>query len=458
MQESREFLLETRKISRLVWDYALPAIVGTMVNALYNIVDRIYIGHGVGPLAISGLAITFPVLNLTMALGFLVGAGAASRISINLGQKNKHRAEQILGNSLLLIILLNAVFMTLFYIYLKPILMAFGASEATYPYASDYLRIVLVGNVFISLCYSFNNMMRASGYPKKAMYTMLIGAVLNIILDPIFIFVFDMGIRGVAIATVISMFIGMLFVMHHFVQQSSVIRLRRKNIRLEWAVILSIVSIGFSPFSMQVAASGVAVLMNTSLMKHGADLAVGAFGIWNAFAMIIIMLVIGLNQGTQPIIGYNYGAEKYDRVRKTLFYSMKVATLVTTVGFVLAMLLPRYLAGVFTTDKELLDISENGIRIASLAFPLVGLQIVISNFFQSIGKAAKAVIQSLSRQLLFLVPGILLFPRFWGLNGVWAANPVADTLSALLSVYLLVLQLRMIRKLEEAQQNRSKTV
>lgn len=250
MQESREFLLETRKISRLVWDYALPAIVGTMVNALYNIVDRIYIGHGVGPLAISGLAITFPVLNLTMALGLLVGAGAASRISINLGQKNKHRAEQILGNSLLLIILLNVVFMTLFYIYLKPILMAFGASEATYPYASDYLRIVLVGNVFISLCYSFNNMMRASGYPKKAMYTMLIGAVLNIILDPIFIFVFDMGIRGVAIATVISMFIGMLFVMHHFVQQSSVIRLRRKNIRLEWAVILSIVSIGFSPFSM----------------------------------------------------------------------------------------------------------------------------------------------------------------------------------------------------------------
>lgn len=452
MQESREFLLETKKISKLVWDYSLPAIVGTMVNALYNIVDRIYIGQGVGALAISGLAITFPVMNLTGALGMLVGAGAASRISISLGQKNKLNAEQILGTSFVLTILLNAVFMTLFYIFLKPILMAFGATEATFPYAYDYLRIVLVGNVFISLCYSFNNMMRASGYPKKAMYTMLIGAVLNVILDPIFLFVFDMGIRGVAIATVISMFIGMLFVMHHFTLKSSVIRLRMSNIRLNWKIVLAIVSIGVSPFSMQVAASGVAVLMNTSLIKYGGDLAVGAFGIWNSFAMIIILLIVGLNQGAQPIIGYNYGAKNYNRVKETLFYSIKVGTVISVIGFIAGTFFPRQLSSIFTTDKELLDIAENGIKIAVIAFPVVGFQIVVSNFFQSIGYAMKAVIQSLSRQLLFLVPAIIILPRFWGLNGVWGANPIADTLAALLSVYLLVLQIRIIKRQENEEQ------
>lgn len=447
----KELNLQTKKISRLVWDYSIPAIVGTLVNALYNIVDRIYIGQGVGALAISGLAITFPVMNLTGALGMLVGAGAASRISINLGQKNKLRAEQILGTSLVLTILLNAVFMTLFYIFLEPILMAFGATEATFPYAYDYLRIVLVGNVFISLCYSFNNMMRASGYPKKAMYTMLIGAILNVILDPIFLFVFKMGIRGVAVATVISMFLGMLFVMHHFTLKSSMIRLRRKYIKFNWKIVLAIVSIGFSPFAMQIAASGVAVLMNTSLIKYGGDLAVGAFGIWNSFALVILMIVIGLNQGTQPIIGFNYGAKNYDRVKSTLFYTIKVATLITSAGFVLGMFFPRQLSGIFTTDKELIDIAENGIRIAALAFPIVGLQIVISNFFQSIGYAMKSMIQSLSRQLLFLVPGIIILPNYWGLNGVWAANPIADALAAMLSVYLLFLQIRIIKRQENEE-------
>ncbi len=454
MQTTNEVTLETKKINKLVWQYAVPAIVGTLVNALYNIVDRIYIGQGVGALAISGLAITFPVMNLTGALGMLVGAGAASRISISLGRKDKWSAEQILGTSLVLIVLLNAVFMTLFYIFLEPILMAFGATEATFPYAYDYLSVVLLGNVFISLCYSFNSMMRASGYPKKAMYTMLIGAILNVILDPIFIFVFDMGIRGVAIATVISMFLGMLFVMHHFTLKSSVIRLRRNNVRLNWKIVLAIVSIGFSPFSMQVAASGVAVLMNTSLISYGGDLAVGAFGIWNSFAMVILMIIVGLNQGTQPIIGYNYGARNYARVKSTLFYAIKVGTIISSTGFILGMFFPRQLSGIFTTDKELIDIAENGIRIAAMAFPVVGLQIVISNFFQSIGYAMKAMIQSLSRQLLFLVPGILFLPRFWGLDGVWAANPIADVLAALLSVYLLVLQIRIIKKQENEQLRR----
>lgn len=454
MQKSitdKELNLETKKISSLVWEYSIPAIIGTLVNSLYNIVDRIFIGQGVGAYAISGLAITFPVTILASALGMLVGVGAASRISISLGEKKKHTAEQILGNSLMLILLFNAVIMTLFYIYLDPILIAFGATESTLPYAREYLQIVLVGNVFISLCYSFNNMMRASGYPKKAMITMLIGAVLNIILDPIFIFVFNLGIAGVAWATVISMFVGMLFVMHHFVQENSLIRLRKENIRLNKTIVLAIVSIGLSPFFMQVAASGVAVLLNTSLLKYGGDLAVGAYGILNSMLLIIVMTVVGLNQGTQPIIGYNYGARNFIRVKETFYYAVKIATIVTCAGFIIGMFFPRQFAGAFTNDRALLEIAENGIRLSLIVFPLVGFQIVAGNFFQSIGQVKKAIIQSLSRQIIFLVPGLLIFPTLFGLNGVWIAMPVSDFLASLLSLYLLIGQIKIIHKMQENQ-------
>lgn len=447
--EQKEFDLESKKISSLVWEYSIPAIIGTLVNSLYNIVDRIFIGQGVGALAISGLAITFPVTILASSLGLLVGVGASSRISISLGEKKKHTAEQILGNSFLITLLFNAVIMTLFYIYLDNILIAFGATENTLPYAREYLQIVLIGNVFISLCYSFNNMMRASGYPRKAMITMLIGAALNIILDPIFIFVFDMGIAGVAWATVISMFIGMLFVMHHFVQDTSMIRLKKENIRLNKDIVIAIVSIGLSPFFMQVAASGVAVLLNTSLLKYGDDLAVGAYGILNSMVLIIVMTVVGLNQGTQPIIGYNYGSRNYTRVKETFYYTVKVATIITSVGFVIGMFFPRLFAGAFTSDQQLLDIAENGIRLSLIAFPLVGFQVVAGSFFQSIGKAKSAIIQSLSRQIIFLVPALLIFPSFFGLNGVWIATPVSDFLSSMLSFFLIVQQIRYISQKED---------
>ncbi|MDD3332306.1 MAG: MATE family efflux transporter [Proteiniphilum sp.] len=451
MDTEKELAFRSQKIWRLVWDYSLPSIVGTLVTALYNVVDRIFIGQVEGAFAISGLAITFPVMTLTSSLGMLVGSGAAARISISLGKRDHHTAEQILGNSLLLTVILNAVFITLFYIYLEPILMAFGASSLTYPYARDYLEIVLLGNVFVSLCYNFNAMMRSSGYPTKAMVTMLIGAVLNLILSPLFLFVFKLGIRGVAWATVISMFIGMLFVMHHFTLRSSVIRLRWRNIRLKGRIILSIITIGLSPFSMQVAASAVALLMNTSLLRYGGDLAVGAYGIVNSILMLVLMVVLGLNQGTQPIIGYNYGAGNYHRVRETLFYALRMATLFTTAGFILGQFFPQLLASAFTTDEELLEISSTGLRIAMLALPLVGFQIVSSNFFQSIGFAVKSIIQSLSRQLIFMVPGIILLPRIWGLKGLWIAIPVSDTLAAMLSLYLLVIQLRHLKQMEQDQ-------
>lgn len=448
MQTEKELKLETKKISSIVWEYALPAIVGMLVNSLYNIVDRIFIGHGVGALAISGLGITFPVMILTSSLGLLVGAGASSRISISLGQKNKHRAEQILGNSFLLLIVFNLLIVSVFLLNLKPILMAFGASEQTYPYARDYLQIVISGNIFVSMCFSFNNMMRASGYPKKAMYTMFIGAACNLILDPLFIFGLNMGIRGAAIATVISMFIGMLFVMHHFTRPNSDIRLKKEYIRFNGQIIMAIVSIGLSPFLMQVAATAVSVLMNTSLLKYGGDLAVGAFSIYNSMAMLVIMVVIGLNQGMQPIIGYNYGAQNYSRVKSTLFYGLKVATVVTSIGFLFGMFFPRWFAAAFTSDAQLLDIAERGIRLATLSYPIVGFQIVVSNYFQSIGQAKKSIILSLSRQVLFLIPAIWILPRFFELDGVWIANPVSDALSAILSFCFFIYQSRALNRMQ----------
>lgn len=450
MRPTREIELETKKISKLVWDYAIPAIIGTMVNATYNIVDRIFIGQGVGALAISGLAITFPVMNLIAALGMLVGAGASSRISISLGRKDPERAEKILGNSFLLTIVLNLVFITLLMVFLEPILMAFGASEQTYPYAREYLQIILPGNIFVTMTYSFNSMMRASGYPQKAMYTMLIGAVLNIALDPIFIFVFGMGIGGVAWATVISMFIGMLFVMHHFTRKSSSLRLRRKNIRFEKTILIAIVSIGLSPFFMQVAASGVAVLMNTSLKGYGGDLAIGAYGILLSLFMLIVMFVIGLNQGLQPIIGYNYGAEIYSRVKAAFYYGIKIATVVTTVGFLFGMFFPRLFARAFTSDAELLALAENAMQISIVAFPVVGFQIVLSGYFQSIGQAKKSIILSLSRQIIFLIPSIIILPRIFGLNGVWAATPVSDLLAMILAVYFFIREQKVFKALKDS--------
>ena len=448
LQTKKEIDFQTKKISKIVWEYALPGIIGTVVTALYNVIGRIFIGQGVGALAISGLAITFPVMNLTSSIGMLVGAGAAARISISLGKKDKVTSEKILGNSLLLTIILNAVFITLILIYLEPILRAFGASDFTLPYAYDYLKIVLLGNVFVSLAYNFNAMMRASGYPKKAMITMLIGAIFSIILTPIFLYGFNMGIQGAAWATVISMFIGMIFVMHHFIQKRSLIRLKLKYIKLNKKIIATIVSIGMSPFSMQVAASGVAVLMNTSLIRYGGDLAVGAYGIINTVLMLFLMIIMGLNQGTQPIIGYNYGAGNYSRARETLMYSIKVATIITTSGALIALLFPEIFANAFTNDNELKNITVRGLRISVSALPLVGLQIVSSSFFQSIGSATKSLIQSLSRQLIFLIPAIIILPRICELDGLWIAMPISDTISFILSLFLLTFQLRQLKKIE----------
>lgn len=422
--------LEHEKIGRLLLSYAMPAVVGTMVNALYNIVDRVYIGQGVGPLAISGLTLTFPILLFLQAFGMLVGAGAATRVSIYLGRKANDMAERVLGNALVLTLILTAVTVIPSLVYLKDLLIWFGGSEQTIPYAEDYLLIVIPGTLLTSLSFSFNAVMRASGYPKKAMYTMMIGAVTNVILDPIFIFWFDMGIQGAAIATVISMAISAAFVMNHFIQKDSIVRFHKKYLVPKAEVIWTIVTIGISPFAMQLAGSMVSVIMNHSLKKYGGDLAIGANGIITSVGMLLVMLVIGIVQGMQPIVGFNYGAGLHKRVQETLRLVIITSTCITGTGFLCSFFFPELIVKGFTNDPELTLISANGLRLTLLAFLVVGSQVAISQFFQSIGIAWKAMFLSLSRQCLFLIPAILFFPPFYGLDGVWLAAPFSDVIAS----------------------------
>lgn len=437
--------LETGDIKKLLWQYALPAIIGTMVNATYSIIDRIFIGQGVGAYAISGLALTLPILILMQAFGMLIGAGSAARISISLGQKDKIHAEKILNNALFLTIITQIIIITLSLIFMKPMLLAFGGSELTIPYAEKFLKIVIPGNFLAALSFGFNNIMRATGYPKKAMYTMLIGAVANLILDPIFIFGLKLGIEGAAIATLISMGISATWVMSHFLNKNNFLYFKAKNIKLEGTVVWSIISIGMSPFFMQLATGFVNIIMNISLKKYGGDLAVGAFGINSSFAVLLIMFVIGLNQGMQPIAGFNYGAKLYDRVIKVLKYSIYIASIITTIGTLAAILIPEYIVRAFTSDPELISIASNGLRIYLAAFFIVGFQAVTTNFFQCIGMAGKSIFLSLTRQCIVLIPCLFILPEFWGLNGVWAAGPFSDIIAALLTAFFLVYQIRAIK-------------
>jgi putative MATE family efflux protein len=429
--------LEHEKPARLLLKYAVPAVIGTMVNALYNIVDRIYIGQGVGSSALSGLTLTFPILLLLQAFGMLVGVGASARISIFLGKKDLPMAEKILGNAFLLTLAVTALTVIPGMIFLEELLTGFGGSEHTTPYAADYLRIVIPGTVFTSLSFSYNSVMRASGYPKKAMMTMIVGAVMNILLDPVFIFQFDMGIRGAAIATVISMAVSAALVMWHFVSRHSLLRFRRHSFRFDRRVMWYIVSIGISPFLMQLAGSLVNVIMNRSLQACGGDLALGANGIIVSFGMLLVMLVVGIAQGMQPVVGFNYGAGHRHRVMETFRLVTVTATCVTGIGWLGSLFLPGAIVRAFTSEQALIDITANGLRLNLHVFILVGSHITITHFFQSIGKAGKAVFLSLSRQVLFLIPCLLLLPPFWGLDGVWYAGPLSDTLSVLTAWLLL---------------------
>lgn len=438
-------LLETAPVPRLLWKFALPAVISTLTTSLYSLIDRVFIGQGAGAMAISGLALTFPIMNFLTAFGTLVGVGASTRISIVLGMGDRDWAERILGNALVLTVIIWVLLTVSCLYYLYPLLVIFGGSGNTIPYAADYLRIVIPGYIFSNLAYSFCNIIRASGNPTRSMVIMLIGAGVNLALDPLFIFGFGMGIKGAAWATVISMFVSSVFVMQFFLRKNAYIRFKRSTLRLKRNIVRNILSIGMSPFLMNLAATLVVVILNRRLVLSGGDLAMGAYGIINSYAILFVMFVLGLCQGMQPIVGYNYGAKKMDRAKHAFFLSIKVGTVITVFGFLLMELFPGTAARVFTSDEQLVTLAKNGFRLIFMLFPFVGFQIVTSNFFQSLGKVHLSIFLSLSRQVLYLIPALYICSTFWGLNGVWAATAVADFFSILTTLFILRSQMKMFK-------------
>lgn len=438
--------LATRPIGRLLWEYSMPAIVGMVVMSLYNVIDRIFIGRGVGAEAIAGLAITFPVMNISAAIGVLIGAGAAARVSILLGQRDVRGAEEVLGNSTVLIVINALVYLTFFAIFLDDILRLFGASDATLPYAHDFMAWILPGMLIMNVMYSLNNVMRATGYPRLAMVTMFIGAGCNVVLAPIFIFLLDLGIKGAAMATDLSMAIGMVFVLRHFSKSSSTVHFHRGIYRLRWRVVAAVMSIGAAPSIVNAASCAINILINRTLVEFGGDLAVGASGIFTTYSSLLCMVVVGMCQGVQPIIGYNYGAGRIDRMMKAFWLSVAFATAVTTVGFIGGMVAPRGIAYMFTDSAELIDVTANGLHIAMIVFWAVGFQIVSTTLFQSMGMAGKAIFLSLARQVIFLIPLLIIMPRAMGLNGVWAAFPASDMCATLATLFMVLWQIRRLRR------------
>ena len=444
--------LGTEKIGKLLKQYALPAIIAQTAASLYNMVDSIFIGQGVGPLAISGLAVTFPLMNLSTAFGTLVGAGAATMLSVLLGQRNYKAANKVLGNVVSLNIIIGLVFMALALIFIDPILYFFGASANTLPYAKEYMRIILYGNIITHLYFGLNAAMRSSGHPRKAMALTIFTVVFNTILDPIFIFVFDMGIAGAAWATVLSQTVAMIVVMRHFSNRNSAFHFEKGIFKLDLRVAKDSLAIGMGPFLMNAAACLVTLFINQQLRDYSGDLGIGAFGICNRFIFMFIMICMGLNQGMQPIAGYNYGARQYSRVREVFWMTAKLAMVVTTICFAIGMFIPRLAVGIFTHDETLLAMSVDGLRILTLGFPIVGFQMIGTNFFQSLGMVKKSVILSLSRQILFLLPLLYVLPIWHGANGVWMSFPISDVLSALLTGILLRRLFRKFNMLKDGDE------
>lgn len=430
--------LGTEEITKLIPKFAIPGIIGLVVVSLYNIIDRIFIGHGVGPMAISGLALTMPISNMVAAIGTLIGVGAAARTSIVLGRGDYQWARNILAHVPMLNIVLSAVFISLSLLFLDELLMLFGGSENTIPYAKEYLMIVIPASVFTNICFSLSSVIRGSGNPNKSMYVILLGIILNIILDPIFIIWFGMGIKGAAIATAISMFCGAVYAVMHFVGREKPLSFHIENFKFKPHIIKNIISIGMSPFAMNFAASFVALIMNTQLKNYGGDLAIGAFGIINSYLMLSVMIVLGFCQGTQPIIGYNYGRNNMKRVKDTFFITIKITTLVCVIGFLLIQFFPKMLAYAFVGDEpEMVGLVVHGLRLCSICMPLVACQIVVAQYFMAISKAKLSIVMSLSRQVLFLIPLILTLPSLFGLSGVWMSIPIADFIAATIGVIFI---------------------
>lgn len=440
----REFV--ERPIGWLLWQYSLPSVVGMVVMSLYNIVDRIFIGHVVGPEAIAGLTVTFPVMNIATAIGVLVGGGAAARVSIMLGNDDHENALRVMGNALVLTLVNAIVYLTFFAIFMDDMLRAFGASDVTLPYAREFMTYLLPGLLLINVTFSFNNIMRASGFPRKAMVTMLIGAGLNIILAPTFIYVLRLGIKGAAIATDISMFVSAVFVLSHFAMKKSTLRYQRGIYRPRWDIIYGILAIGAAPSIVNVASCMINMIINNSLGRYGGDSAVAAAGIFTTYTAMIVSIILGICMGMQPIIGYNYGARRIDRLKKTYLLAVGASTLICLIGWIGGMTVPRLIARCFTVDANLIDVTGNALSLSMICFWVVGFQIISTTLFQSIGKAGKSIFLGLTRQVLFLIPLLYIMQNYFGLDGIWLSFPSSDFCATVVTVILVVTQFRSFKK------------
>ncbi|MHB1347251.1 MAG: MATE family efflux transporter [Candidatus Humimicrobiaceae bacterium] len=444
--EERELILNGN-LRKLLFKFSLPATIGLVVSALYNVVDTLYVGHGVGPLAIAGLAIVLPIQILMFAVGMMLGAGSGSIISRSLGRSDKDKAILTAGNAVILNAIISIIFMIPCFFLMDKILIFFGASQDVIRYSKDYLSVILFGFMFQSFDIAGNNIIRAEGRPRASMYVLIVGAALNIILDPIFIFVFDMGVKGAAIATVISQIFSTAYILLYFMFGKSIFRINLKMFKLDIPIVKEILKIGFPSFLMGIVDSVIFILFNKAILKYGNDMYIAIMGIAIRIIDITIMPIIGIAQGFSTITGFNYGAKRYDRVKFILRESFLWTTVISVISFILIFGFPKLMLGIFSNNKDLVAVGILPLRITTALFITLGIQIIGGSFFQSIGKAVPALILNISRQVIFLIPGIIILPIFFKLNGVWLSLPLSDFLSTALTLTYVSLEIKLINKL-----------
>jgi putative MATE family efflux protein len=445
--------LGQKPVGKLLMQYALPAIVAMTASSLYNIIDRSVIGQVVGPEAIAGLGITFPFMNLSAAFGAAVGVGASTCISVKLGQRDYKTAGDLLGNTVTLNLVIGFLFMVVCLIFLDPILRFFGASDVTLPYAREFMVVILLGNMVTHMYFGMNAVLRAAGKPRHAMYATLFTVACNIVLVILFVWWFHWGIRGAALSTITSQTLAMCWQLWLFSNKKELLYLKRGIYRLRADLVRNIIAIGISPFLMNVTSCIIVIFMNNQFVRYGGDMAVGAYSIANSVVMVFFMFVMGMNQGMQPIVGYNYGAERYDRMLRCLWLTIAAATVILLIGWTLSMLFPREIARLFTSDAHLLDLASRGIQLDMLVFFVVGSQAVITNFFQCIGKVKISIFLSLSRQLFMLLPLAYILPHFFQLDGVWFSMPASDFASFSMTIPILLWYLRKLKTSTTIQLN-----
>lgn len=431
-------------IGKLLWQFSWPAIVGMLSNALYNVVDRIFVGQGVGALAIAATTVAFPLMLILMAVSLLVGVGATALISIRLGEQRLDDAEKVAANATAMLILLPLCISGLYLFFPDPILRAFGASTEVLPYALDFVHIIMLGAVFGSLSMGMNNFIRAEGNPIMAMSTQVLGVIINVILNYIFIFKLGLGIKGSALATVSGQLFSTLWVLSYYMTGRSVVKIKLRNFKLQWGILAGIMAIGFAPFGLQMANCIQQVILNNILVVYGGDLALSAVGILMSIIPLLFMPILGISQGAQPIIGFNYGARQYDRVRLTLKKAIVAASCVSVAGYLIIQIWPLQIVRWFSKDAVLTQMTAEAMVVYFGMVFIIGFQIVCSTYFQAVGKAFQAAILSLSRQVLLFIPLLLILPHFWGINGVWRTAPIADALSVLITTAVIYNELKQV--------------